>query len=207
MSTQFRTWLIVCSAIISLMAISTGVEAAKPDYADPGEVLLTGAVEADDGLDGAVETYNVVVRSTNEITAEIVVRHFLFDAVFAKLEDFFSDKYGDPDGQYCFGDPDWASGKYTLFDDEDRSVEFSTFPEFFTVDGEEIQKYHFYLTGYHDVDMPLENNFPADGPATITMVFDRVEITTEGKGQNRRRTCTGVFELDVDSLAIGIFSR
>ena len=96
-----------------------------------------------------------------------------------------------------------VSGAYRLF--EDGSAEFSTYPEFLTADAEEIQKYHFFLTGSHDVTPPLEDNFPITDSAEVRLSFNRVEITTEGKGQNRRRSCTGSF--DSGFLAEATFTR
>ena len=86
---------------------------------------------------------------------------------------------------------------------EDGFAEFDAWPEFLTADAEAIQKYHFYLTGTHDVidegsTLTLEESFLGkwDRGDLIELTFNQVEITTEGKGQNRRRSCTGVFPSD-----------
>ena len=181
-------WISTAVVISMTWIFVPNVEAGKPIDAEPGEVQLSGDVTADDGdlnAPGPVGTFDVEVKSGKETSVTIVVRHFWFDAGFAKSEDFINGKYGDTDGAACFGESVMATGAYRLY--EDGSAEFSTYPEFLTADGEEIQKYHFFLTGSHNVD-PLES-FPVAGPASVTLSFNRVEITTEGKGQNRRRSC------------------
>jgi len=195
--------------LLSLAPLSS-IQAKKPIHTEPGNVLLSGSVWADDGLvpAGSADTFNVTVKSGKETTVTIVVRHFMFTAEFAQSVDFISNKYDNPDGLTCFAVSDWASGAYTLY--EDGSADFGTFPEFLTADGEAIQKYEFFLSGTHNFDLANEE-FPAEGPITVDLEFDRVEIGTEGKGQNRRRSCTGVFPSedhpDVDFSAIASFAR
>jgi hypothetical protein len=196
-----KLWSLAIIIAMAWIPISN-VEAKKPEGAEPGTVILGGDVVADDGSGIPKETFNIEVRSGKETIVTIVVRHFWFTAEFAKYVDFYPN-YTTPDGATCFEDSVMVSGAYRLF--EDGSAEFSTFPEFLTADGEEIQKYHFFLTGVHYVDPPLEENFPVAGQVeALTIDFDSVEITTEGKGQNRRRSCTGKFD---DFTATATFSR
>ena len=187
-------WIPIAVVLSMTWVFVPNVEAGKPIDAEPGQVQLSGNVTADNGdlfAPGPVGTFDVEVKSGKETIVTIVVRHFWFDAGFAKSEDFINGKYASPDGAACFGESVMASGAYRLY--EDGSAEFSTYPEFLTADSEEIQKYQFFLTGKHDVE-PLES-FPVTGAASVTLSFDRVEITTEGKGQNRRRSCTGEFNV------------
>jgi len=190
------------------MAPLSSIQAKKPIHTAPVDVLLNSGSVLDEGVWAGddsgcnlitmvctdpgypVESFDVVAKSGKEKSVFIVVRHFMFTAEFAKSVSFYGGKYGDNDGLNCFGESDWVSGAYTLH--QDSSAEFGTFPEFKTADGEAIQKYEFYLTGEHNFDLKNQE-FPAEGEITVDLEFDRVEIGTEGKGQNRRRSCTGVF--------------
>jgi hypothetical protein len=179
-------------------APTSTVEAKKPIHAPPGTAVITGGVWAD--LPGylagkPVPTFDVNVESGKEDTVFIVVRGFEFRAPFAEQADF-NTRYED-DGYHCFGIAPYpvVAGAYTLYEDGD--AEFNAYPEFLTADAEALQKYHFYLTGTHDVGSSLHADFLAKWETgfPIKVTFDSVEITTEGKGQNRRRSCTGSFTL------------
>lgn len=201
---RFFPWTAIAVAFSMACTPVTTVLAAKPIQADAGVVLLEGSVSADDGSGLAKDTFDVEVKSGKETVITIVVRQFWFEAGFAQLLDFFDNEYGDMDGATCFGDPVMVSGAYRLFDD--GTAEFTTYPEFLTADGKEIQKYFFLLTGVHYLES-LQDDFPLSGGAPITLDFDRVEIATEGKGQNRRRSCTGVFDGSDGFGATATFSR
>jgi hypothetical protein len=207
MNTSFACIAIALTLSMAWAPMSN-VEAGKPIDVAPGEVLLTGDLIAEHPDGGPMETFDVELKSGKETIVSIVVRHFEFTALFAQRVDFYGGKYGDnpPDGATCFAGSAPVSGMYRLF--QDGSAEFSTYPEFFTADGNELQKYHFFLTGRHNVQS-LEG-FPVAGPVSenngnlVILDFDRAEITTEGRGQNRRRSCTGVFD---DIAATATFQR
>ena len=180
--------LLVAFSLFAWPSVSP-IDAKKPIQLDPVFIELSGDVTLQGPSGGPVESGSARLRSGNETKAEIAVRDGEVELVFAQTEDFFPGKFGDPDGAVCFGDPDTGVfGSLTLFDD--GTATFQLFPEFKTADGEEFQLYVIFLEGTWSGDI---NDIPATGRVNFRVDFDQIEIATEGRGQNRRRTCRGTF--------------
>jgi hypothetical protein len=101
--------------------------------------------------------------------------------------------FGDPEGTNCFYYPpeNMPGGVFILYESGEASL--NIYPEWGLKDGSGTQLYDILLEGEHFI--PNFSDLLADGGAlTGTATFDWIDIRTEGRGQNRRLSCTGTFD-------------
>lgn len=113
---------------------------------------------------------------------EIVVRNFdlFFGFGFDNMEG----------GDTCFSGSDAGGAGKFIFDDNLVAV-FEVYPEYLDKNGN-LQQYQLILEGTHDYTSCV-SGFPASGEVHVTADFDRVAVSTEGRGK-QRQSCTGTFD-------------
>ena len=181
--------------IIALLALSVLLSAGAVGARESAtfRYTLSGDVMGEDTTRSQIKNNNTVLWSSFNPGPALDISHFL------------AEEFDNGSGAGCFGGGEFE-GSFQILQERDGSALLHFYFEAFDNNGQGDHKYVLTLLGEFDDPFNFPPAAPGSGDSDVQFQSDAWEMTTEGRGQDRKVTCTGdsgepgrqLFHTDID---------
>ena len=166
--------------IIALLALFVLLSAGAVGARDSAtfRYTLNGAVTGEDTTRSQIKNKNTVLWSSFNPGPALDISFF------------HAEEFDNGSGANCFAGGEF-DGPFQILQERDGSALLHFYFEAFDNNGQGVHKYVLTLLGEYDDPLNFPPAQPGSGDSDVLFQSDAWDMTTEGRGQDRKVTCTG----------------